>query len=411
VIALPRSRRSVDIAAGTACGAVGLAAAALVPLDPSMALSVPGSRAWWVLAVILSLQAVVLAWTARHPRAVVITVAVSPVLVASVAPTGLFSVTALAVMVAVYLTVSRASPRTYTSAVVAAALAVLLGDIVNRTFLDDSRIVALLAQSVLQTATVIGVPLLIGSVVRARRDARVAHDKELRAVHGERDARVSAAIAGERAAMARELHDIAAHHLSGIAVMAAAVKRQIDSDPDTARRSADEIRLQARTVLDSLRQLVGLLREDSASAERSVETLGSIDDLVVQRRVSGLDVELRLVCLTDLAALGEHVGPLAQLVAFRMVQESLTNAVRHSPGSRCVVEISAAEPSSVTVTVSNPMRRPADTALSDVGFGLVGMRERAVLVGGHVHYGPSASGHWTVTLQLPRDAQKHTERP
>ncbi|MBY6538003.1 sensor histidine kinase [Rhodococcus sp. BP-349] len=403
MIALPRSRRGVDIAVGVVCWAVAVGVATLVPLDPSMALSPVGGRAWWVLALVLTGQAIALAWTARHPRVVVATVAVTPLLVAGLAPTALFSVTSLAVMVAVYLMVSRSSLRTSMPTVVSAAAAVLLSDVVNRTSLDGSGLASGLIQSVLQTATVIGLPVLVGSVVAARRDARVAHGRELRAAEGERDARVSAAIAGERAAMARELHDIAAHHLSGIAVMAAAVGRQIESDPDTARRSADEIRVQARAVLDDLRQLVGLLREDTASAERSVETLGSIDHLVGRRRASGLDVELRLVGLTDLEALGERVGPLAQLVAFRMVQESLTNAVRHAPGSPCVVEVSAADSSAVTVTVSNPMRQSAGTAPRQEGFGLIGMRERAVLVGGHVHHGPTADGRWTVTLQLPRE--------
>ena len=87
----------------------------------------------------------------------------------------------------------------------------------------------------------------------------------------------------ERAAMARELHDIAAHHLSGIALMAAVIDRQIDSDPERAHEGVRQVREQSTAVLEDLRRLVGLLRDD-APAERAVETVAGIVDLVERAR-------------------------------------------------------------------------------------------------------------------------------
>lgn len=403
-----RSLRGTDVAIGATCWVLAVAAAVLLPLDtsePAISVSPIGSGSWWVLVVALTVQAVLLSWSALHARAVLLSVAVATLVVAGVAPSEVFSITALAVIVAVYLAATRTPLRELRIALPSAAVVVLLGDVINRAAVDDAGAAALLVQSVLQTATVMGLPLLLGSVVASRREARIAHRNELGALERERDAQVMAAIAGERAAMARELHDIAAHHLSGIALMAAATGKQIGTDPDMARRSADQIRIQARSVLDDLRRLVGLMRDESAAAERSVETLSSIEQLVNDRRASGADIELRVVGASDLSSIGEHVGPLAQLVAYRMAQESLTNAVRHSPGSSCVLQFDDSEQGALTVTVSNTASDSgAVSPSSETGFGLVGMRERAALVGGNVHSGPTADGGWTVKLRLPTES-------
>ncbi len=413
--ASPRSLRGTDVAIGATCWVLAIAAAVLLPLDtsyPEVSASPIGSGSWWVLVVALTFQAVLLSWSASHARAVLLSVAAASLVVATAAPSEVFSITALAVIVAVYLAATRIPLRDLRITLPSAAVVVLLADVVNRAAVDDAGIAALLIQSVLQTATVMGLPLLVGSVVASRRDARIAHRNELGALERERDAQVMAALAGERAAMARELHDIAAHHLSGIALMAAATKRQIGTDPDMARRSADQIRAQARSVLEDLRRLVGLMRDESAAAERSVETLSSIEQLVDDRRASGADNERHVVGASDLTTIGEHVGPLAQLVAYRMAQESLTNAVRHSPGSSCVLTFDDSEQGTLTVTVFNTASGTVAPE-SGTGFGLVGMRERAALVGGTVTYGPTADGGWTVELRLPiesatLDAQERT---
>jgi signal transduction histidine kinase len=182
----------------------------------------------------------------------------------------------------------------------------------------------------LQGLFVVGLPLLFGLVVAAQRDTREARLHEVQALRREQDALLQAAVSRERMSMSRELHDIAAHHMSGIALMAAAMDRQIDADPATAKKSARQVREQSRAVLDDLRRLVGLLRED-ADATRPVESPDALSALVENRRATGSEIDFVV------PEHGTGVGPLAQLVVYRMVQESLANAAAHAPGARCAV--------------------------------------------------------------------------
>jgi signal transduction histidine kinase len=215
----------------------------------------------------------------------------------------------------------------------------------------------------------------------------------VQALRREQDALLQAAVARQRVAMSRELHDIAAHHMSGIALMAAAMDRQIDSDPAAAKRSARQVREQSSAVLDDLRRLVGLLRED-ADAARPVETLDAVSALVEARRAAGAEIDLVL------PAERQEVGPLAQLVAYRMVQESLANAAAHAPGARCVVEIGEPRGGRLAITVRNGPPTGPDPGPGS-GFGLVGMAERAQLVGGDLTCGATPDGGWEVRLTLP----------
>jgi signal transduction histidine kinase len=264
--------------------------------------------------------------------------------------------------------------------------------------------------ALVQAASIVGLPLLVGLVVRSRRDARDARRDELTARVGERDALVQAAVARERTAMARELHDIAAHHLSGIALMAAVVDRQIDTAPEEAHRGIRQVRAQSMDVLDDLRRLVGLLREDpDQDAERSVETLAAVPELVDRARAAaGGSVELR-VHEAPGRPLGQGIGPLAQLAVYRTVQESLTNAAAHAPGSACVVEVDDRDAAALVATVING---PGDGAAAAAGrslasaaggFGLLGMRERAELVGAELAAGSTAEGGWRVRMAVPRE--------
>jgi signal transduction histidine kinase len=162
-------------------------------------------------------------------------------------------------------------------------------------------------------------------------------------------------------------------------------------------------------VLDDLRRVIGLLR-DEAESSRSVETIAAVRELVESRRSAGAAVEL--VVLGGDREPGAGIGPLAQLVAYRMVQESLANAASHAPGARCLVEIDDRAPDRLTVMVRNDGAHAPDLG-GGSGFGLVGMRERADLVDGDLHYGATDDGGWEVRLSLRRDAiiENVTEAP
>nr|WP_242680479.1 histidine kinase [Nocardioides sp. IC4_145] len=203
--------------------------------------------------------------------------------------------------------------------------------------------------------------------------------------------------------MARELHDIAAHHLSGIAIAASALERQVATDPDGAREAARQVRRQSTSVLRDLRSLVGLLRDRDGGGGARPETLGGIADLVAD--VVAIGREVTWTVRGDASAADREVGPLAQLAAYRVVREALANAGRHAPGAACTVTLDARDPAEVTLVVRNGPAVGEPDPVAGGGFGLVGMRERAGLTGARVDAGPTGDGGWEVRLVLPRERE------
>ena len=334
----------------------------------------------------------------RSPTTVLMFLAAVPLVAAWVTPGPAFSLTAVAELAGVFLAVvSRPTRRTPWATLAATALLLATGQFLNEVRSGGSTVAVAVTGAATQALVVVGLPLLLGLVIAAQREALESRRGEVAALRREQDALLQAAVSRQRVAMSRELHDIAAHHMSGISLMAAAIGRQIDVDPAAAKDSARHVREQSRAVLDDLRRLVGLLRED-ADGVRPVETLEAVTALVDSRRAAGTRINLRLP--TDDRLLGP--GPLAQLVAYRMVQESLANAAAHAPGARCTVEIDGSPAGPLTVVVRNGTPTGSDPGPGG-GFGLIGMVERAQLVGAELTYGRTPEGGWEVRLVLPVD--------
>lgn len=411
--AVQRARRvDVFVALGTAVVALGLLLG-LPPLDslepdgPALAMRVPApfTLAWSILALGLLAQSAALLAARRAPRTVLIVVAALPVAVAALAPqsSDLFGLTALPVVVAVVLAALRVPLARLRPTLLVAGALVAAGSAVLAAVAGDTTaaVSGSLGQGVLQAIGAVGLPLLVTLLVQSRREVRVARTAEASAVNREQDALVDAAVSRERAAMARELHDIAAHHLSGIALMAAVIDRQIDADPERAHEGARQVREQSTAVLEDLRRLVGLLRDD-APAERAVETVAGIVDLAERARFRS---DVRLDVLPGDRPLADGVGPLAQLAAYRTVQEALANAALHAPSAPCTVTIDDRDATRVVIRVENaPATVPAAGTSPSGGNGLRGMRERADLVGARLQTGPTATGGWLVELALGREA-------
>jgi signal transduction histidine kinase len=360
----------------------------------------PGSAAWWGCLVTVTLQAAALLGAAVRPRAVPVAVAALALPLAAAGTGDLFSLSSGAVTVATFLAVLARPLRALAVPLTLTALLVAVGEAVNALVGGTAGPAGAVSTGLLQAVGAVGVPLLVALVVVARRDARAARRQEAAAELREQDALVRAAVADERTAMARELHDIAAHHLSGIAVMAAAIERQIDVDPARAKTSVRLVREQSTAVLDDLRRLVGLLRTD-ADAARDVHALAGLAELVATSRRAGADVELRTRVAPG-AVLADRLGPIAQLTAYRVAQEALANAARHAPGAAVVVEVDDLDGGTLLLTVTN--RAPAEApAAGRAGYGLLGMRERADLVGADLAYGPTPEGGWQVRLSLAKE--------
>ncbi|HVU91167.1 MAG TPA: histidine kinase, partial [Jatrophihabitans sp.] len=195
--------------------------------------------------------------------------------------------------------------------------------------------------------------------------------------------------AEERARVARELHDVIGHSLTVSLMHVTAARLALDEDRDEAARALEEAERLGRASLAEVRQAVGLLR--SADGSESTAPLpggAEIKDLIEQFRTAG--VEVRAGIDGDLAALPPTVG----LAAYRILQEALTNAVKHAPGAAVAVEIELA---------ADAVRLGVDSAgapRAGSGLGLVGMRERAESLGGTLAAGPGGSG-WLVRAELP----------
>ncbi|GAB2876416.1 sensor histidine kinase [Nocardioides pacificus] len=395
---------ALGVGALAVLGLTALAAVTSAAPETSLIEPDPSAMAWWLGAATLLLQAGALLWRRTAPQVVLLATALGMLLCALWGLGDAMSLAQPAVLVAAFtLGIAQPFSRSWPTFALAAVL-IGAGGMTN-ALRSDEPIASAIGLGLLQGIGTVTLPLVIAVVVAARREIRAARESRAAALEREHELLVQAAVARERTAMARELHDIAAHHLSGIAVMSAAIGTQIDSDPVGAKAAVAQVRRQSTAVLRDLRSLVGLLREDDAQATDPdrvrPESLAGIAALVDDVRGAGRDVGLTV--LTGPRPLGAGVGPLAQLAAYRMVQEALANAARHAPGARAEVTVDDRSPDAVLVTVRNdrPEATPADEGRH--GFGLVGMQERADLTGGSLDHGATADGGWQVTLRIPRD--------
>ena len=240
-------------------------------------------------------------------------------------------------------------------------------------------------------------PWLAGRTLRNQtRLARELAEKAERAQHArEEDER--RAIAAERNRIARELHDVLAHNLSVMVVQAAGARQVLAKDPARAVEAAALIERTGREALAEIRHLFGPVRRGATEPLSGAQSIARVDELARRAREAGLPVELRVV--------GDPVELPAgiDLAAFRIVQESLTNTLKHSPGARARVTVSY-EPNELVLSVEDDGEAPRDDhALGGAGggHGLVGMRERVAVYGGVVQAGPGPDGGFAVHARLP----------
>jgi signal transduction histidine kinase len=241
------------------------------------------------------------------------------------------------------------------------------------------------------------VPWLAGRTIRNQtRLARELSEKAERAQHArEEDER--RAIALERNRIARELHDVLAHNLSVMVVQAAGARQVLEKNPARAVEAAALIERTGREALAEIRHLFGPVRRGDAEPLSGAQSIARVDDLARRAREAGLRVELRVT--------GDPVELPAgiDLAAYRIVQEALTNTLKHSGGARTRVTV-AYEPNEVVLSVEDDGEGPRDGyELGDAGggHGLAGMRERAAVYGGVVQAGREPGGGFAVRARLP----------
>ncbi|WP_460696373.1 sensor histidine kinase [Nocardia thraciensis] len=201
-----------------------------------------------------------------------------------------------------------------------------------------------------------------------------------------------AAVTAERSRMARDLHDVVAGHLSAIAIQSEAALSMVDGDPRMMRTVLASVRENSVASLTEMRAMIGLLRSDETGEPRTAPArLSDLEPLLDSARAAGLTVRADLDIAPNLPA-------ALDLSAYRIVQEALTNAVKHAPGSRAEVSVRRADGRLVIDVMSN--HAAAATGSAGGGTGLTNMRERAHAVGGVLTAGPCDDG-WRVRAELP----------
>lgn len=236
------------------------------------------------------------------------------------------------------------------------------------------------------------VAFAIGMNIRGRR-AHVAQLVErANALARETEQRAQLATAEERARIAREMHDVVAHSLSVMIALADGAAAAIDRSPGSARAAVDQVADTGRAALADMRRVLGVLSDGDATF--SPPPGGTdLDRLVQSYRAAGLPVTLTV----SGASLPADVG--LQLSVYRIVQESLTNALRHSSRSGPATVEVAREPGAVRIVVASPLAVSGTRQTRPGGRGIIGMRERAAIYGGSVDAGPSAAS-WRVRADL-----------
>ena len=243
-----------------------------------------------------------------------------------------------------------------------------------------------------------GIAWFAGFALRERAGQAEAAQQRATQAEREREEGARRAVFEERVRIARELHDVVAHHVSMMGVQAGAARIVIDSDRDKAKDALAAIEASSRQAVDELHRLLGFLRQ-----------AGDTDDLAPSPGVSQLPSLVAGMSDADLAVDVNVVGeqrplpPTVDVSAYRIVQEALTNTLKHSAASRADVRLRY-RPVELEVEVVDDGRGGAPVSSAPGGLGLIGMRERAVLHGGQLTAGPAADGGFAVLARLPTPA-------
>ncbi len=253
---------------------------------------------------------------------------------------------------------------------------------------------------VVANAAFVGWVWLFGDAARAAREREAELAERTRQLEIEREANARRAMLDERVRIARELHDVVAHHVSLMGVQAGAARRVLHTRPEQAEQALSAIEAASRETVRELHRLLGFLRhEDDADGLAPQPGLRRLDALVAQMRDAGLPVAL--------AVEGEAraLPPAVDLSAYRIVQEALTNALRHAGPASATVRVRYGERGVLVEVTDNGRGQGGNGTVSGSGAGLVGMRERVGLLGGTLAIERPPGGGFAVRAELPFDGR------
>ncbi|MFF5225498.1 sensor histidine kinase [Dactylosporangium sp. NPDC000521] len=355
------------------------------PADPGTA------AALWTLLVA---QAAPMLWRRTHPWPVMVAVSVAYVAFELVDPAISFR-DGLPLGFGVYAVARYAPPPASLLSVAVAGFAMFGHDLLVRPIAGPPLPPAL-RPGIIEVTVAVGLLAGLWQLGRSQRhihsDAAALRDLTAR-LRAEQQRSAARAVTAERARIARDLHDLVAHHVSAIAVQARAKAEVLPDDPMVAG-----IGTAADTALTEMRRLLRLLADDDAAQDLQPEP--SLEHL---RQLT--DVATAAGCETDLdVSIGPGIPAAVQVSAYRVVQESLTNVLKHA-GPVAVRVVVHQEKHQLEISVTNDPPAAGHQPMPGAGLGLIGMRERVTLFGGTLSTGPLADGRWRVEATLPWEGE------
>lgn len=349
------------------------------------------------------LTAMALTQWRRHPAATL--TAMTAVTAVSMISGWAVYLAAPAIILAMFGYAVRASRARAVAALAAVSITIVLAGLWRDEWDPYDRVVLLV-----WTATA------VAAAVQSRRATIAALEDRARRAEESREETARRRVAEDRVRIARELHDVIAHHVAVMSVQSGVAEHLVERDPAAAREALAHVRTASRAVLAELQSVLGVLRQDETAVPTTpAPRLSGLDVLVESFRAMGARVE------TTFPPIPLALSPAADVAAFRLVQEALTNAQKHARGASAAVRVEA-QGAVAVVEVTNgrppslptgPDRAGSDEAASAAasweshdaptgsGLGLVGMRERVLAAGGSLETGPTADGGFRVAARLP----------
>lgn len=373
------------------------------------AVSFPGSRisapgfaaksAWWPGVVLVGAACVCLLWRRAHPRTVAVLTGVSGVAVAALGY--LPSIFLLGPLIVALYTLAERTTRRVANPIAFAAVALVVAASVLAHPDEPFAITAI------APAASLLLPLSLGTTIRIRRAYVQAVHARAEYAEKTREQEARHRVSEERMRIARELHDVVAHHLALANAQAGAVAHLMRSRPEQAEKMVADLAATTSSALRELKGTVGLLRQaDEPDAPlQPAPGLARLGELTGALASAGLNVTVTT------QGTARPLSPAVDLTAYRIIQEALTNVAKHAATDRAEVLLRYS-PERLTLTVTNATRENTVTAASghsEGGFGLIGMRERARSVGGEVRTGRRPDGVFEVTASLPLYAPNSEE--
>jgi signal transduction histidine kinase len=233
---------------------------------------------------------------------------------------------------------------------------------------------------------------ILGDNVRTKRAYYRELEERADRLEREKEEGTRRAAAEEKARIARELHDVIAHSVSVMVVQAAAAGDVFEKQPERAREALSSIEESGRSALTELRRLLGIVRSDEHGSREPQPGLAALEELVEQIRATGLEVELKRE-----GEIGELPAGV-NLSAYRIVQEALTNTLKHAQATRARVRLVRSK-QELAIEVTDDGAGPAEESAN--GHGLIGMQERVALLGGALEAGPGEGGGFVVKAHFP----------